>query len=228
MDARFKRIHVSMPGQVQRYDPVKQLVDVLPVMSYRTKAEGGSGRDLILNYPVITNVPLMFPSAGGYQMTFPVRVSDSVLLVFSESSLSRWINQENAIATPIDQIDHSSRFSINDAIAIPGLRVFSDSLNAPTDRMTIGVSGGLQIHVTPSTVLLGGTDATDRSISGDAIYAAASALKTTVQTAAATCAGAPGVVDAGARTFAADLATAMVTFASAVSAARSDSVKIKP
>jgi len=78
--------------------------------------------------PVITNVPVMFPSSKKASLTFPIDVGDTVLCVFSQRSLDQFKASTNP--KPYKPND-TRRFSIRDAIAIPGLFSFSDAINNP-------------------------------------------------------------------------------------------------
>ncbi len=103
-----------MPARVERYDAATQLVDVSPQVKEPFENEDGSVSSLQL--PIITNVPLVFPGAGGFHVTFPVAVGDTVLVVFADRSIDTWL-AEGGLADPVDQRRHS----LSDAIAIPGL-----------------------------------------------------------------------------------------------------------
>lgn len=105
---------VSIPARVERYDSAKQLVDVKPLLKESYRAE--NGEEIIESLPVITNVPVVFPGAGGFRLTFPVAVGDTVLLVFADRSIDSWLDQGGE-ASPLDERRHH----LKDAIAIPGL-----------------------------------------------------------------------------------------------------------
>jgi len=81
--------------------------------------------------PVILNVPVVFPSSKKASMTFPLDVGDIVLCVFAQRSLDSFKASTKANTyTPQDK----RRFSIRDAIAIPGLFPFKDAINDPKKR----------------------------------------------------------------------------------------------
>src|SRR5690606_33082216 len=95
--------------------------------------------------------------SGGFRVTFPVDAGDEVLLIFSESALDAWLTYGGEV-DPVDD----RRFSLSDAIAIPGLRNFSNPLSsAPADRATFGKDTGAQIHVDDTEIRLGANDASD-------------------------------------------------------------------
>jgi phage baseplate assembly protein gpV len=84
-----------------------------------------------IEQPTILNVPLIFPASKKASMTFPIDVGDIVLCVFSQRSTDAFkASTGSDTYTP----DDKRRFSIRDAIAIPGLFPFKDSINDPAKR----------------------------------------------------------------------------------------------
>lgn len=154
LTARLRNTHVALPARIEGYDAATQKARVLPLVKGWKRAPDGTRSAVQL--PVISAVPVVFPGAGGFRLTFPVEVGDSVLLVFSDYSLDRWLKEGGAV-DPIDERTHN----LSDAICIPGLRDFGHPLtSAPTDGASLGADGGPTIHFTESAVKLGGSDAT--------------------------------------------------------------------
>ncbi len=136
---RLQDMHVAMPGRVTAYDRVTQMASVQPQLGRIQYDEAGKKKNVLL--PVVHSVPVVFPGAGDYSITFPIAVGDLVLLVFSEQTLDRWI-LKGADETPLDQ----RRFTATDAIAIPGLRSkLQARTNLPTDAMVIEAPGEIRI-----------------------------------------------------------------------------------
>ena len=146
-------LHTSLPGKIVRYDATTQKADVQPLIKERYTDETGAmqSRDL----PVIPAVPVQFPGAGGYRITFPIATDDTGLVIFSESSLDKWLVSGGTV-DPSDERRHD----LTDAVFLPGLRDFGHPLgSAPTDRATFGKDDGLQIHVDGSKIRIGTTTA---------------------------------------------------------------------
>ena len=142
-------LHTSLPGKIVRYDATTQKADVQPLIKERYTDESGvmQSREL----PVIPAVPVQFPGAGGYRITFPVAPDDVGLVVFSEANLDKWLVSGGTVDPTNDR-----RHDLTDAVFLPGLRDFGHALaSAPTDRATFGKDDGLQIHITPSLVNVG-------------------------------------------------------------------------
>src|SRR5690606_32325968 len=66
--------------------------------------------------PVLMNVPVMFPRAGGVEITMPVQAGDTMLILFTDWDLGRW-RASGEKRRPITTAKHG----ISGAVAVPGL-----------------------------------------------------------------------------------------------------------
>lgn len=145
-------IHVAMPCRVESYDAVKQCVNLQPVIQQAYLDE--EGERIAARLPVLVNVPVQFPGGGKFRITFPIAAGDEGMAIFSESSLDVWL-KEGGEVDPLDD----RRFHLSDAVFLPGIRSFKNALaEAPTDRMTLGVDGGLQLHISESGINIGSNE----------------------------------------------------------------------
>ena len=124
-------IHTALPGKVVQYDGSRS-VDVQPLIQKKL-ADG-----TFIELPVIVDVPLIFPGSSTGVFTFPIKRNDGVLLVFSERSIEEWMGT-GANSQPGDL----RRFSLTDAIAIPGL--FYRDAAIPENRIGITEDGHLAL-----------------------------------------------------------------------------------
>lgn len=131
-------VNTAIPARVLEYDPEERRASVQPTVKRRYK--DGS----VVSRAPITDVPVVFPSAGGGTITFPVKPGDTVLLIFSQRSIDRWVQSEGGEVDPLDNRKHD----ISDAIAIPGLAPFPAALPADPDNVTIEF-GSVSINLTP-------------------------------------------------------------------------------
>ena len=156
--ARFRAsivadLHTALPGKIVRYDSSTQKADVQLLIKDRYTDE--SGVTQVRDLPVIPAVPVQFPGAGGYRITFPIAADDVGLVMFCEASLDKWLVSGGTVDPSDDR-----RHDLTDAVFIPGLRDFGHPLSsAPTDRATFGKDDGLQIHVDGSKIRIGTTTA---------------------------------------------------------------------
>lgn len=134
-------VHTCIPAVITNTDNFasKQMVQVRPLINF--------------NYPDfsaiipsdIFSVPVVFPSAGGGLISFPVKVGDTVLLLFSERDISEWLLGGGEQSTP----NSRRRFAMTDAIAIPGLYTAQTHLNPNPDNVEITFSGA-KLSIDPS------------------------------------------------------------------------------
>jgi Phage protein Gp138 N-terminal domain len=147
-------VHTSMPGKVVAYDPTKQVADVQPML--KTVRFDQNYDPAIEAIPILPAVPVRFPAAGGFRITFPVTVGDYGQVHFQESSIESFM-QQGQLVDPADV----RRFALSDAFFEPGLNPSNKAwTGASVSGITIGKDGGPQIVVRGNTIELGGSDAT--------------------------------------------------------------------
>lgn len=127
-----EHFHTAIPAKIIRYNAAKQRADVQPLVQERYLD------NKVVDYPILYDVPLMFPSAGGGKITFPVKIDDVVLVIFSERSIDRWLQGETD--KPIDPGD-TRKHDLSDAIAIPGLYTFLTAPGSDPNDVVISFSG---------------------------------------------------------------------------------------
>lgn len=148
----LEEVHTNMPGRVESYDEVRQLVDVQPLVDQQVLEEDGTTTSI--SYPVIRNVPVVFPGANGFRLTLPLVKGDEVSLSFTECSLEVW-KANGGQVNPGD----ARRFHISDAICTPGLHSNKTPwTGASKTAATFGKDGGPQVVWRASTIELGGDD----------------------------------------------------------------------
>lgn len=154
--AMSRTMHVALPGIVQTYDSENNRADIQPaVRDLVPTVEGGALNEQL---PVLPNVPIVFPRAGGYFITFPINPGDMVTLVFHERSIEKWAAGESGqVVAPDDFRTHD----LSDAVAFPGGYPFSASVSESgfDQHMVLGREGGSTIHIKPDgEVHLGSLD----------------------------------------------------------------------
>lgn len=113
----LKDVHTMLPGEIVSFDHVTQLAEIqISIAKIVNEVT-------VLQVPKIINVPLVFPRAGGFSLTFPVAVGDGCIVWFAERSLDNWI-RDGAGFKPNDIRFHN----ITDAIAFVGLNSQQNSI----------------------------------------------------------------------------------------------------
>jgi hypothetical protein len=137
-------VSTGMPGiivSVAEYGD-KQFVDVKPALSRVLETGQVISNDEITIY----DVPVIWPSAGGGLLSFPIKVGDTVWLSFSQRNLEDWLYSDGTQEViPGD----SRHFSMTDAVAEPGLYTALSNLKPSTENVEIKFGNHL-ISLRPS------------------------------------------------------------------------------
>lgn len=124
-------LHTSMPAIVISFDAKTRTVTAQPaIQRVFSDGEGISGA---VNLPPCVDVPVIFPSGGGYEITFPVKEGDECLLIFSERCIDRWFSTGEP-SEPSDYRHHD----LSDAFAIVGVKSLPASTEVDLTAMKIG------------------------------------------------------------------------------------------
>ncbi len=80
--------------------------------------EGGALQQtpMIYDYPILTDVPVHFPAAGGAILYMPLAEGDLVIVLFNDRDLDAWF-ESNTAAVPNSPRMHS----LSDGICLPGI-----------------------------------------------------------------------------------------------------------
>lgn len=106
--------HTALPGRIVEYDATTQTATVSADL--QRELEDGDRVRSTVSVPEILEVPVLFPRAGGFSITFPVAIGDKCLLVFAERDISGWIQLGEEGVPP-----EARKHSYSDAVAILGL-----------------------------------------------------------------------------------------------------------
>lgn len=157
LDMRQARIHTATVGIVKAVDLEKQTVTVKVALQGFTVDEQGEKH--WQDIPLLVDVPIVWPRAGGFALTFPVKPEDECLVVFGERCFDAWW-QSGGVQKPIDYRMHD----LSDAFAVFGVTsqprklpdVKDNAVELRTDDRSNWISlrkGSLDIHIEgPTTV----------------------------------------------------------------------------
>lgn len=108
----FFNMRCCIPCIIQSYDANKGTVECQPAV--RERIINQNEEIEYLNLPLLTNVPVMFPSNSKYSVTFPLAKGDECLVLFSDLSIDNFWEKGN-VQNPIEDRRHD----LSDGIAIP-------------------------------------------------------------------------------------------------------------
>ncbi len=153
----LKGVYTVMPGIIRSYNPTTKRARVEPAIQLQ-RTDG-----TMQSRPQIANVPVNFPSGGGFVFLPPIAVGDSVICLFSQRGLSRF-KETFDVSAPDEGF-----FDIKDAMVIPGFGSLEitpasttgacmqseDGENAiivENDGVTIQTSGNVKVDCDTMTV----------------------------------------------------------------------------
>lgn len=148
IDSYMQKVHTCIPGKIESYDLTTKKATVKPLIKLKVNNES-------LSYPVISNVPVIFQGTKDAVVAFPISPGDGCLILFSEQAMENYLSSAGNEVEPGD----NRRYSVNDAICIPGLFPFSNP------GKTGGILGieviykGFKITIDDTGITLNSTDA---------------------------------------------------------------------
>lgn len=105
-------IRVAMPGIVQSWDADAQTVTVQ--VAIREKV-ANAGTETEMEIPLLVDVPVVMPRAGGYSLVFAPAKGDECLVVFADCCIDSWW-QSGGVQSQAE----SRRHDLSDGFAILG------------------------------------------------------------------------------------------------------------
>lgn len=115
LDARAAAIktRVCMPGIIQSFDAAAQTVTVQPALREKMLADGDESW---IDIPLLVDVPIVVPRAGGYALTLPIQAGDECLVVFGDMCMDGWW-QSGGVQNQVE----CRRHDLSDGFAVIGV-----------------------------------------------------------------------------------------------------------
>lgn len=147
LSSALKNLHTALPGIIASVDLDSQTATV-QIAIQRIFTERGP-----VPLPVCLDVPLHYPSGGGFALTFPVKAGDECLLIFSERCIDYWF-VNGGVQLPAEYRLHD----LSDAFAFVGVRSLPNKLNnVQTDGAELRTANrSTYIKVTEGTIFIKG------------------------------------------------------------------------
>lgn len=111
LEAERAGIWTALPAIVVAANLAAQTVSAQPTIQGTITGPDGVARNV--NLPLLVDVPIVWPRAGGFALTFPVAAGDEVLIVFASRCIDSWW-QSGGIGAPAEARMHD----LSDGFAI--------------------------------------------------------------------------------------------------------------
>lgn len=145
-------LRVALPCIVDSFDPVSQTITAQPAIKERIIDQGGNIS--MVDIPLLLDVPIVLPRAGGYALTFPIAKGDECLVVFGDMCMDAWWAQGGA-----QMQSEQRRHDLSDGFAIMGVwsqpRILANYSNTMVQLRTD--NGSQRIEISQSSINLVGT-----------------------------------------------------------------------
>jgi len=115
-DAHQARIWTAMPGIIQSVNLAAMTCEVQ--LAIQGVGYDDQGNENWQNISILPDVPICFPSGGGFTISFPLKQGDEVLVIFAARCIDSWWQNGGYVNKPIELRMHD----LSDAFAIPGPR----------------------------------------------------------------------------------------------------------
>ena len=160
----------AMPAIVKSFNVAKMTAEVQPTIQARVT--GANGVPSWVTLPLLVDCPVVFPSGGGFALTFPIKDGDECLVVFASRCIDAWW-QSSGVQAQADLRMHD----LSDGFVIPGPRSVPRALasvsttdvvlrnDSGTSKISIKVNGDVDI-VTASALTV---TAPTTTITGDVV-----------------------------------------------------------
>lgn len=113
MDTIATNIRVAIPGIVESFNATTQTVTVQPAI--REKIRNPDLTSTMAKLPLLVDVPIVLPRAGGFSLTLPVQKGDECLVVFADMCIDGWWSLGNVQNQP-----DKRRHDLSDGFAVLG------------------------------------------------------------------------------------------------------------
>lgn len=154
-----EQMRVALPGIIQSFDP--DTVTAVVQLAIRYIERDNDGNKNTKDYPLLVDVPVVFPRGGGCTLTFPVKEGDECLVIFADRCIDFWW-QSGGIQEPVDGRMHdlSDAFCIvgpqSQAKKISGISTTAAQLRTDDGSAIIELAAGGAVTITSPQITING------------------------------------------------------------------------
>ncbi len=175
IDSKLASVHTTTVGVIESFNAEKQTAVIRPAIKKIVTTE--TKNTIIYNtseYPLLVNVPVIFPGGGDWFMTFPVQEGDECLIFSMERSIGNW-NKNGGVQDPSN---YRRKLSFKDAVAMVGIQSQVTSLpsfNASEPELR-NRDGSVKLTMTDDGIKM--MDGADNAVRFSSLETAYNQLKT--------------------------------------------------
>lgn len=153
-----REINCVRVGQIQSYDATKQEATVKIAQQQVTSTQPDGTRTLS-EFPLLLRCPVVYPSGGGFTLTFPIAAGDECLILFNDREIDNWVTSGAGQApTTARMHDLSDGFALvgvrSNPRALTSVSTSATQLRSDDGETYVEVSSGSIKLVAPTGILL--------------------------------------------------------------------------
>jgi len=147
----------AVPVIVQSFNAGAMTCELQPTIQCRVRAPDGTLS--MVNLPLLLDCPVIFPSGGGFSLTFPIAKGDEGLAIFASRCIDGWWQSGGVGQAPTEIRMHD----LSDGFYLPGCRSKPRALSGISGTTTqlrsddgttfVEVAGGGIVNVTAPTAI---------------------------------------------------------------------------
>lgn len=166
-------IYTAMPGIIQSFDPAKRTCVIQPAIKAQVQEPDGSF--IWVTMPLLVDCPVIFPSGGGFTLTFPIAAGDETLVLFAQRCIDAWW-QSSGVQVQAELRMHS----ISDGFALVGVNSVPRVIpNISTTNVQLrNDAGDAFVEITPGKDINVETSASINATAGASVAVSAGASAT--------------------------------------------------
>jgi hypothetical protein len=141
LDARLQDLHTALPCEIVSFDTTAQTAVLQPLIKSVTRDI--DNREIEESYPQLVDVPICWPRAGGFVITYPLAAGDIVTALFHEADLGRFL--ETGAESRALMLE---RHALSGVVALPfGPYPYASTIGETIDGLVLGADGGAVIRI---------------------------------------------------------------------------------
>lgn len=153
----FLSLNCHHLGTIKEFDPETQTatVTINYKKSYNKRnAVTGVYEQVLVDYPILPNVPVVVLKGGAVRMTMPIAAGDACILLFNDRDIDNWYSSGQ-----VTQLNSQRLHAMADAIALVGLNSMATPIgDYDADRGVLEYEGGGKVAVGEDKVLIANAD----------------------------------------------------------------------
>lgn len=136
-------------GTVQSFDSAKQTVTatINYKKTYLRQDQAGQFNPVLVDYPILLDVPVVILGGGNANLTFPIAQGDECLILFNDRDIDNWFQSGQ-----VGPVASNRLHSFSDGFALIGVRSLARSLAGYDTSRAVLANGTTLVGVSASKV----------------------------------------------------------------------------